>query len=148
MFRLTPSIRLLAAGLVALLAISWYFQSTTTHTFFTMNKKEASPYQAPFGDDEHADPKDIVPGSYSIKLAPGYSIQDVSDATGINIETYVISVFPPNSGVRFHVMGVDDSVLTAIRGYRGVKFVGRDYYLNLDKFIEHERRSRKKGRWW
>jgi len=100
-----------------------------------MGTGEAPPYQAPIGNGNF-DPNDVARGCYMIKLAPGHSIRDVSDAIGTDIEPYIAYVFsfsaPPDSGVRFRVTGMDDSLFAAIRGYRGVRMVEYDIKLELD----------------
>lgn len=84
-------------------------------------------YQAPFGNPD-VSPEHIIPGTYIIYQAPGHSIEDISRAIGIDIQSYVFSVVHLGSDdvFSFGVRGIGDALFNAIRSDPGVKMVDYD----------------------
>lgn len=101
---------------------------------------EAGPYQAPFPDERSSDEL-IIPHSYSVHLFPGRSIDDLSTAIERDIKPLVGVIINPSrdkekEGLMFGVYRIEDELLAAIRTYRGVEMVERNYRAEPDADLE------------
>jgi hypothetical protein len=79
-------------------------------------------YEAPWGNNPS--PEDRVPDAYSIYLRPGYTVTELSETIGRDVSVFISSFSPSDNGaVWFHIRGVDDGLLAAIRSDPGVETV-------------------------
>lgn len=95
----------------------------------------APAYEAPLREDNSG--LKVIPKCYHIELFPGHSIRDLSTAISQDVQPYVSHVFEKlfleDGEVLFVVEGVEDELLAAIRAYRGVKLINRDYVPEFDE---------------
>ncbi|KAH8801355.1 hypothetical protein F5884DRAFT_757005 [Xylogone sp. PMI_703] len=125
MSRLTLQITtLLLLGCLLITFLSW--KENTSFVLFS--ERLFGPWKAPFPDEKPSSDFPFIPKHFAICLHPGNSVQDVSTAIGRDLQPYVSTVFDDDDlGIIFVIHDAENDLVTAIRTYRGVRLVQRDY---------------------
>ncbi|KAK3314307.1 hypothetical protein B0H66DRAFT_537554 [Apodospora peruviana] len=130
----------IAVVFALVLAASLAWQTTTT----TMGSSAAKPYKAPLTPEGTDPKKDLVePISYLVYLAPGHTLEKLSEAIGRDITPYVRNVvdfdyYVENNQVVFVAERVDDKLLDDIRSDTGVEQVQYNGKWRLDDILQSQ----------
>ncbi|KAM7188972.1 hypothetical protein V8F33_010306 [Rhypophila sp. PSN 637] len=129
----------LAMLFVVLLAASIAWKTTTA-----MRPSDAKPYKAPLTPEGIDPEKDLLePISFIVYLAPGHTLQKLSEAIGRDITPHVRNVldfdyYVKNNQVVFVAERVDDKLLDDIRSDVGVQHVQYNGKWKSEDFFQQQ----------